>query len=183
MPKKKKQYNNAEMLFTLVQEILTLVQGDTGELPLCGESRDAGWENVVCKKMMRRISLTSVTNQIRRPWCAVCRQRWRCRHHRISCTPSRSVHTLLWCKYSQLDKRLCQTHLVRFIVWGWVGAWWYCRYLGQIRFPGLRDQPFRKDPLVIWKLVSIISRCDLTKSENGEYEKPDELIDGIDPDW
>ena len=91
-----------------------------------------------------------------------------------------NILMLLWSRQEVVDD---ETHLIRFIAWGRVGAWWYCRYLGKIRFPGLRDQPFRKDPLVIWKLVSIISRCDLTKSENGEYEKPDELIDGIDPDW
>ena len=38
-----------------------------------------------------------------------------------------------------------KTHLVRFIGCRWVRGW-YCRYLGQIRLAGLRNQPFRKDP-------------------------------------
>ena len=37
--------------------LFTLVQGDAGELPLGGESREAGCENVVCKEGLSDIPI------------------------------------------------------------------------------------------------------------------------------
>ena len=106
--------------------LFTLVQGDAGELPLGGESREAGCENVVCKKdfqispyekhiinkyhQMRHISsLTNIIwHQVRRP-CTVSRQGWGCGHHWIPCAAPWSNHPLLW------DANICNLVTKTFI--------------------------------------------------------------------